>query len=228
MKKNNIDNRSQNFSASDGDIRKPWDIKGVPFIAFIGKYLNVPTWDERIVNDSLGEVICIIGKNYGTGKCIDYKKGIRYLKKQIPGCSVRNIKLMLCSVPNFILREARDSKFVLRFSIDSYVKVIAKIVEIMDENHALFFDSMQEGHIQPMPPNLQYSELLLSQALVKLRYVQAHGRPPKVRIATNILNGIANVANKNICNTCQRRKPGNNVVPFCGQALCSVALVTLL
>jgi len=110
-----------------------------------GQYLNAPVnrrYDNRFLCDV---VIPFIGKKYGNGKGSNFAKGKRYLKSQIPECKSDHIKLMLSSVSCPIRDKDNDNDdFMFRFSINSYVKLFAKIVEIMVNNHASFSDDIKK------------------------------------------------------------------------------------
>jgi hypothetical protein len=147
-------------------------------VAFIGQYLNAPAGDEPFSNDDLKEVISRIGKKYGSGKGSPVAKGRMYLKKQIQGCSSNHIKLMLDSASVF-MRGKNDDAFWFRFSINSYVKVFAKIVEIMTNDHECFSDLITNAipliSKIGVPPKFTYSELLIHEPFISLNIVYMEG-----------------------------------------------------
>jgi len=158
-----------------------------------GQYLNAPV-NRYIVNYFLKKVICIIGEKYGSGKGSSFARGKRYLKSQIPGCKSDHIKKMLGSVPRPI-RERNDDKFIFRFSINSYVKAFAIIIELMRKNYALFSDYIEMVILLindiVLNPKYTYSELLIREPLISLNMVCLYGRTEEIRdIAQTIKDGI--------------------------------------
>lgn len=154
-------------------------------MAFIGQYVNAPAGDEIIDNRLLREMICFIGKKYGSAKGSSFSKGKRYIKGKVAGCRSRHIKLMLNTVPNVIVREGVDDKYIFRFSTNSYIEVFKAIVEIMVSNHnSLCNDIAAEYNnikCEIIAPEMSYSELLIREPLVSLNTVCLHGRNEIVR-----------------------------------------------
>lgn len=158
-----------------------------------GQYLNAPV-NKRIDNWFLYEAISFIGKKYGSGKGSSFARGKRYLKKQVPECKTDHIKKMLKSVPHPI-RDKNDDEFVFRFSINSYVKLFAKIVELMSGNHTSFSDDIKKEipliKASVLEPKYTYSELLIRQPLISLNMVRLQGKTEERRnIAQTIQEGI--------------------------------------
>jgi hypothetical protein len=164
------------------------------------QYLNALT-SGYMINRFLCEVISIIGKKYikrkGRGSGSHLAKGMQYLKSQIVGCTTKHIKKMLTSEPTW---NKEDAEFVFRFSTNSYVKLFAKIVEIMDSNFVSFSDDIKDEILSiktTVPvPKYTYSELLIRVPLISLITVCLYGKPEKSRTAQTIQKGIESADKK--------------------------------
>jgi len=157
------------------------------------QYLNAPV-NKYINNIFLKDVISFIGKKYESGKGSSFAKGKRYLKKHIPECKSAHIKNMLKSIPHPI-RDKNDDEFVFRFSINSYVKIFAKIVELVSINHVSYTDEIKKEIYSiktiVLEPKYTYSELLIREPLISLNMVRMHGTTKERRnIAQEIKDGI--------------------------------------
>jgi len=164
-----------------------------------GQYLNAPV-NKRIYNSFLFDAISFIGKKYGDGKGSSFAKGKRYLKSQIKECKTDHIKKMLNSVPPPIWQK-NDDEFVFRFSINSYVKVFAKIVELMNSNYAFFSDNVKKEtsliKAVVLEPKFTFSELLIREPIISLNMVCLNGKTEDIRkLAQLIKEGIDNADKK--------------------------------
>jgi len=164
-----------------------------------GQYLNAPA-NKRIDNMLLRDVISFIGKQYGNGKGSSFAKAKRYLNNKIPGCKTAHIKKMLNSVPNR-MRNKNDDEFMFRFSINSYTKIFAKIVELIDSNFESFSDDIKKEILlikaAVLEPKYTYSELLIHEPLISLNKVCVQGKTDKHReIAQKIKEGIESADKK--------------------------------
>jgi len=167
--------------------------------SLFGQYLNAPV-NKQISNRFLFDVISFIGKNNGNKKGRSFAKGKLYLKSQIQDCKTDHIKQMLSSKPHPI-PDKNDYKFVFSFSINSYVKVFAKIVELMHSNHASFSDDIKKEYTFiktiVLEPKYTYSELLIREPLISLIMVCRNGMPEERRkIAQTIMDGIESIDKK--------------------------------
>jgi len=169
--------------------------------SLFGQYLNAPV-NKLISNRFLIDAISIIGKKYGSKKekASNFAKGNRYLKSQIQNCKTDHIKQMLYPELHRI-PDKNDDEFVFRFSIYTYVEIFAKIVEIMNSNHALFSDDIKKEYsfikTVVLEPKYTYSELLIREPLISLKMVCLHGIPVEHRkIAQTILDGIDSIDKK--------------------------------
>jgi len=164
-------------------------------LAFLGSYINAPSSDDIIRNSLLCEVIKYMGKKYGSGRGSSFAKGKRYLKSKIPGCSTRNIKLMLNSVPNVLVASSVDYKYVFRFSKSFYVLILAEVIKLMMDNKPVFHDDIVVEYAKiretVIKPSQSYSELLIREPLISLNTVCLHGHDESVRnLASSIKDGI--------------------------------------
>jgi len=172
-------------------------------MSLFGEYLNAPT-SNYMDNLFLRKVISFIGEKYvkgkGRGSGSHLARGRRYLKSQIDGCKTEHIKKMLTSEPA-PMRDKDDAEFVFRFSINSYVKLFAKIVEIMENNFASFSDDIKEEILSIKPtvlvPKYTYSELLIHVPLISLDTVCQYGEPEdRKTTAQTIRKGIESADKK--------------------------------
>ena len=155
------------------------------WIAFVSKhYINAPAGDESSVLEFLYHIICFCGEKYVTGKGSKFAKGKRYLRQKT-GCTGRSIKLMYKTVPNALVKDREDSRFVFRFSIPSYAVIFKHILEVMAENKDVLSDDIAAEvkiiKIEVANPNGTYSELLLRIPLAALDYVVQYGKIEKER-----------------------------------------------
>ncbi|GHV92720.1 hypothetical protein AGMMS50268_32230 [Spirochaetia bacterium] len=151
-----------------------------PFV-FVGQYINAPTNHERkSVLLHLRDIIDFIGRKYGTIKGSNFAKAKHYLKREIPGCYGRHIKLMLGSVDNTIIRFHNDAKYVYRLNKKTYAKIFAKIISIMENNLTSLTDDMRRFEKNNVSQSdKKYSELLISDPMYYLKYVTNHGKTPE-------------------------------------------------
>jgi len=167
----------------------------------LGQYLSTPT-DVHIDNMFLRVVISLIGEKYGSEKenGSSFAKGLRYLKSQIPDCKTEHIKLMLMSETNHI-RGKNNYEFVFCLNINSYVKIFAKIVELMISNHAAFSEAIKKeiSSIKAAvpEPKFTYSELLIRETLISLEmFIRVVESEEYRNIAQKILDGIKSADKK--------------------------------
>jgi len=167
----------------------------------LGQYLHTPT-NERIDNMFLRDVLSFIGKKYGSekDKGSSFAKGIRYLRSQIRDCKAEHIKGMLNSVPNR-MRGKNGYGFVFHLSINSYVNIFAKIVELIVSNHAAFSEALKKeiSSIKATvpEPKYTYSELLIRETLISLEmFIRVVESDEYKSIAQKILDGIKSADKK--------------------------------
>jgi hypothetical protein len=155
---------------------------------YFGSYVNAPAGDEMPRTlFFLRNIICEMGKKYGTIKGRDFAKGKHYLKHKIPGCRGRHIKLMLQAVENAVVHNISDSKYVWRIHKETYAKIFHEAVKFVEENRLSLDDEIEAEKIvaeqEIRYPAYTYSELMIRQPLVGLDIVEQAGNTEKNRNA---------------------------------------------
>lgn len=148
---------------------------GIPVFVFSNVYLNTPA-TNRDFNTRLISAVKEIGRIYGTVKGSDLKKGIHYIFHNTSCPSKRQIKMMLMSVPNAIIRDKLETDYIYRCSKDHFVEVFEFIIEKAQ---------------LPIQPGQTRAGFYLCRQVAGINYVISNScNPSSLKTANKIIKGL--------------------------------------
>ena len=149
----------------------------IPVLFYFNTYLNVPSTENTpTYNYNLITWVEELGKKYGKkGNESNLKKGMRFLKEKTGCPSIRQIKMMMRSVPVAYIHNENENAYIFRCSINYYTKLLTNIIQ-----DPIYVNSTGE-------PN---SEYLIYDVKIGLDYVNKNGKDKCAKIANKMLDDL--------------------------------------